>query len=118
MSTKVKLLILWILLLTIDTGMQLLIKTGAEKISFEDPIQIRVIIGLSLYLAAFMVWMQILKYMRLSIALALTSLLFITVPTSSFYILGEEIKLPLIIATVFIIIGVVILGISEGKKEE
>ena len=117
MSNKIKLLILWITLLAIDTGSQLLVKIGADNISFDDPIQIEVILGLSLYIAAFTVWMQILKFMRLSIALAITSLLHITVLASSFFILGEEIKLPLIIATIFIAIGVIILGISEGWKE-
>jgi len=118
MSEKIKLLILWIILLTIDTSAQLLIKTGAEKISFDNPIQIRVALGLSLYLGAFTVWMQILKFMRLSIALAITSILHITVLSSSFFILGEQIKLSLIIATIFISVGVIILGISEGRKEE
>jgi drug/metabolite transporter (DMT)-like permease len=117
MSNKIKLLILWITLLTIDTSAQLLIKLGSEKISFDDPIQIKVILGVSLYLAAFTVWMQILKIMRLSIALAITSLLHITVLAASYFILGEEIKPPLIIATIFIAIGVIILGISEGRKE-
>jgi len=116
MPKKIKLLILWITLLSIDTGSQLLIKTGAEKISFDDPIQIKAIFGLSLYLGAFIVWMQILKFMRLSIALAITSLLHITVLASSFFILGEQIKPPLIIATIFISAGVIILGVSEGKK--
>jgi drug/metabolite transporter (DMT)-like permease len=117
MPKKIKLLILWIFLLSIDTGAQLLIKVGAVKISFDDPFQIKVVLGLSLYLAAFIVWMQILKFMRLSIALAITSLLYITVSASSFFILGEQIRLPLIIATIFISVGVIILGISEGKKE-
>jgi len=117
MSKKIRLLILWITLLAIDTGSQLLIKVGAVEISFDDPIQLKVILGLSLYIAAFIVWMQILKFMRLSIALAITSLLHITVLASSFFILGEQIKLPLIVATIFISIGVIILGISEGQKE-
>ena len=117
MSKKAKLLILWIILLAIDTGSQLLIKIGAEKISFDDPIQIKVILGLSLYILAFVVWMQILKFMRLSIALAITSLLYITVSASSFFILGEQIKPSLIIATIFVSVGVIILGINEGKKE-
>ena len=117
MSKKIKLLILWIALLTIDTSAQLLIKVGAVNISLDDPIQITVILGLSCYLWAFLVWMQILKFMRLSIALAITSLLHITVLTSSYFILGEQIKPPLIIGTVFIIAGVIILGISEGQKE-
>ena len=117
MSIKIKLLILWIILLAIDTGSQLLIKIGAEKISFDDPIQIKVILGLSLYILAFVVWMQILKFMRLSIALSITSLLYITVSASSYFILGEQIKPPLIIATIFVAIGVIILGINEGKKE-
>ena len=117
MPKKIRLLVLWLALLATDTGAQLLIKVGADKISFDDPIQIKVILGLSFYLIAFMIWMQILKVMRLSIALAITSLLFITVSASSFFILGEPIKLPLIIATIFISIGVVILGISEGQKK-
>jgi len=117
MSTKIKLLILWIILLATDTGSQLLIKIGAVKISFDDPIQIKVLLGLSLYLLAFVVWMQILKFMRLSIALSITSLLYITVSASSYFILGEQIKPPLIIATIFVAIGVIILGINEGKKE-
>ena len=117
MPKKIKLLMLWIILLAADTGAQLLIKIGAEKISPDDPIQIKVILGLSLYIVAFIVWMQILKVMRLSIALSITSLLYITVSASSFFILGEQIKLPLIIATVFISTGVIILGISERQKE-
>ena len=117
MSKKIKLLILWMALLAIDTSSQILIKIGAEKISFDDPIQIKVIMGLSLYIVAFIVWMQILKFMRLSIALSITSLLYITVSASSFFILGEQIKLPIIIATIFVSIGVILLGISEGKKE-
>ena len=116
MSKKIKLLILWIFLLAIDTGSQLLIKIGAVNISFDDPIQLKVILGLSLYILAFVVWMQILKFMRLSIALSITSLLYITVSASSYFILGEQIKPPLIIATIFVIIGVIILGINEGKE--
>ena len=117
MSKKIKLLLWWVILLSADTSAQLLIKLGAEKISIDDPIQIKVIVGLSLYIVAFIVWMQILKSMRLSIALAITSLLYITVSASSFFILGEQIRLPLIIGTIFISIGVIILGINEGKKE-
>jgi len=117
MSKKIKLLILWVILLASDTGAQLLIKVGAEKISIDDPIQIQVILGFGCYVSAFIVWMQILKSMRLSIALAITSLLYITISASSFFILGEQIKLPLIIGTTFIVVGVIILGISEGQKE-
>ena len=117
MPKKIKLLMLWIVLLSIDTGAQLLMKIGALKTSLADPIQLKVILGLSLYLGAFTVWMQILKFMRLSIALAITSLLHITVLVSSFFILGEQIKLPLIIGTIFISIGVIILGISEEQEE-
>ena len=130
MPKKIKLLILWVVLLSADTGAQLLIKIGAEKISIDDLTKLiipdlvkllpglsLVILGLSLYIAAFIVWMQILKFMRLSIALAITSLLYITVSASSFFILGEQIRLPLIIGTLFIVAGVIILGISEGQKE-
>lgn len=115
---KILTIIFWIFLLLSDTVSQIIIKTGAAEVTGESWINPWVIAGYLMTLMSFIFWMQILRITKLSIALATASLLYITIPFASHFILNEKIQNSVIVGTVFITIGVFILGFNEGRKEE
>jgi len=117
--SNIKIIAVWIMLLSSDTLAQLLLKTGADKtVNSSMKINLYIIAGYSALVLSFTAWMQILKYTRLSIAEALTSLLYITVAFASFIIMKEPLTPSLIIGTILITAGVFIIGFSEGTREE
>jgi drug/metabolite transporter (DMT)-like permease len=117
-NRKNKQIIFWLFLITTDTVAQLMIKTGAVKISKISWVNPWIVFGYSMYILSFVAWMQILRTMRLSIALAMASMLYISISVTSHFFMGEVITIPIIIGTCFISVGVFILGYNEGKKED
>ena len=115
---KILTVIFWVLLLLSDTVSQIIIKTGAADVSTKSWINIWVVVGYSMTFLSFIFWMQILRITRLSIALATASLLYISIPFASHFILNEKIQNSLIVGTLFITVGVFILGFNEGRREE
>ncbi len=116
---KIKTLFFWILLLTSDTTAQILLKIGADRTRTSDwMVNSFIIIGYSTLIISFIAWMQILKTTRLSIALAISSILYITIAFASYFFMGEPITRPLILGTLLITFGVCILGFNEGKRED
>lgn len=109
--------IIWVLLLSSDTAAQLLFKVAA--INFSGGVWLS---NYSFYLAyvfellSFLLWMRIIKDTRLSIALALTAILYITVSVTSYIFFHEQISLIQWIGTLLIAAGTCLLGYHEGTK--
>lgn len=107
----------WILLLSSDTAAQLLFKMAA--VNFKQGIWLSNLPFALAYifeLSSFVIWMFIIKYSRLSISLALTALLYITVSIGSYLFFHEAIKPITWLGTSFITLGACMLGFLAGKK--
>ncbi len=116
---NIKIVLVWVMLLSCDTVAQLLLKIGADKtVNSSMKINLYIIAGYSTLVLSFIAWMQILKYTRLSIAEALTSLLYITIAFTSFFFMKEPITPSIVIGTILITAGVSIISFSEGNREE
>ena len=116
--TTWKNIFLWLLLLTFDTAGQVLFKAAA--LNFKNGIWIAnyaFILAYSLELASFFIWMAIIKDKRLSISLALTSLLYITVSVASSIVFHETISISTWVGTSLIALGAFILGIQSEKQQ-
>ena len=108
-------IVLWFVLLSSDTIAQLLLKKGAMSGRESGNVLNYLILGgYSLYIVSFVAWMQILKTTRLFIALSAASVLYITVAYSSHFFMGEVITTNIIIGTVFISLGVFLLGFGKN----
>jgi drug/metabolite transporter (DMT)-like permease len=105
--------VLWTGLLASDTAAQLLIKTGSVVSHASGRPRPPLILGYSLLVVSFALWMQILRVGRLSIALSTTSLLYITIPIAAHFILKEPLTGHLIAGAFFVGLGVLILGLHE-----
>lgn len=115
MSGRLSILFFWVALLFADTAGQLLLKMGAVKASQSGWMPNRYIaFGYGFYALSFIVWMQILKNVRLFIALAASSLAYIAVAFGSYFLMGEVITLQVLLGTFFIAAGVFILGVGRG----
>jgi drug/metabolite transporter (DMT)-like permease len=111
-----KLLIFWLILVVTDTVAQLLLKLGAVKSASSGWAPNYLIVsGYSLYIVSFIAWMQILKNTRLFIALSATSVLYITIPFASHFLMGEALTASILIGALFIAAGVLVLGLKENK---
>ncbi|MBI5587893.1 MAG: hypothetical protein HY889_05950 [Deltaproteobacteria bacterium] len=117
MSRKTTALIFWIILLFADTAGQLLLKMGAVKAASSGWMPNYLIFsGYGFYAVSFLVWMQILKNVRLFIALAASSLMYITIAFGSYFLMGEVITFQIILGTISIAAGVVVLGIGRSAE--
>lgn len=106
--------VFWFILIASDTIAQIMLKIGSVKTASSGWVPNYLIVtGYSMYIISFVAWMQILKNTRLFIALAATSILYVTIPLASHFYLGESLPLPLLIGAVFIAAGVVVLGLKE-----
>ena len=110
-------LMVWVLLLSSDTAAQLLFKMAAMNFS-KGIWLLNYSFALAYFfeLLSFLLWMRIIKDTRLSIALALTASLYITVSLSSYIFFHESINLVQWIGTLFIAAGTCLLGYFEGVK--
>lgn len=109
---------IWCLLLMSDTIAQLLIKTGAKKLSHIQAVigvNWQIFLGYSLIIVSFFSWMFILKTQRLVIAQATGSLLYVTVAICSWLILNEHLTLPVIMGTLCISVGVLVINVARGE---
>lgn len=108
----------WIVLVFADTAGQLLLKLGAVKASQSGWMPNYLIFsGYGFYILSFIVWMQILKNVRLFIALAASSIMYITIAFGSYLLMGEVITSEIIVGTVLIATGVFILGVGRGADD-
>lgn len=115
---KIKIAMLWIILVASDTAAQLLLKSGAVKAASAGWMpNFFIFSGYSLYLVSFLVWMQILKNIRLFIALAASSTVYITVALSSHFLINETITPHVIIGTLLISTGVFLLGRNRDYQD-
>lgn len=114
MAGKFSIILFWIVLLIADTVGQLFLKMGAVQASQSGWIpNYYIALGYGFYIVSFIVWMQILKNVRLFIALAASSLAYITIAFGSYFLMDEVITLQIIIGTFFIAAGVFLLGIGK-----
>lgn len=111
-------LVFWVVLLFSDTMGQLLLKMGAVKAASSGWMPNYLIFsGYGFYVISFIVWMQILKNVRLFIALAASSIMYITIAFGSYLLMGEVITREIILGTVFIAAGVFLLGMGRGAED-
>ncbi|KTC79808.1 EamA family transporter [Legionella cherrii] len=109
--------IIWVLLLSSDTAAQLLFKVAA--LNFSGGVWLSnypFFLAYVFELLSFLLWMRIIKDTRLSIALALTAILYITVSLTSYIFFHEQINILQWIGTVLIAAGTCLLGYYEGTK--
>lgn len=107
-------LMIWICLIISDTTAQLLLKKGTMEngLTTWGPNSF-ILLGYSLYILSFLLWMQILKTTPLYIALSGASIIFVTIAFGSHFFLGEPLTIKSLVGTVFVAIGVYIVGYSR-----
>ena len=110
---KLKALLLWLGLILSETTSQLCLKAGVGESIKTHGISLGIVLGYGFLVLSFLLWMQILKNTRLSLALSATSLVYVTVAMAAHFILGEPLPLLLIIGCVFIGAGVFALGAED-----
>ncbi len=112
-------ILLWIILVISDTGGQLLLKIGAVEAASSGWIpNLMILSGYGFYIISFFVWMQILKNVRLFIALGASSVVYITVAFSSYFFMDEVITFQIVFGTVFIALGVFLLGLGRSADAD
>ncbi len=111
--------LLWTGLIVSDTLAQLLLKKGALEIQHSLwRINCYILIGYGLYFLSFLLWMQILKLTKLYIALAASSVVYITISLGAHFFLGEPLANSTLLGTLFVATGVFIVGYGKTRKEE
>lgn len=107
----------WIVLVISDTAGQLLLKIGAVKAaSLGWAPNYLIFSGYGFYIISFIVWMQILKKVRLFIALAASSVMYIAIAFAAYFLMEEIITVQTILGTVLIASGVFLLGIGRNSN--
>ncbi len=102
---------LWITLLLSDTAGQLLLKLGAVKAAAAGWLpNVFIVAGYVFYIVSFAVWMQLLKNTRLFIALAGSTIVYVSIVLGSHFILGEVISGRVLVGSIFIAAGVFLIG--------
>jgi len=109
--------LLWVGLISSDTGAQLCLKVGSDHLRHATGFSWFIAAGYALIFCSFLIWMQILKLMRLSIALSITAILYVTVVTASNWFLGESIDTFVLIGTILIAIGVALQGYNHRSLD-
>ena len=105
----------WIALLTVDTIAQLAIKAGAVASVAEHTIDWHLVAGYGCVILSFLLWMQILKSTRLSLALSASSLNYVTVAVAAHFLFGEPLTPMLMTGCALIALGVFLLGSVEAE---
>jgi len=105
---------IWICLIISDTTAQLLLKKGTIEngLATWEPNSF-IMSGYSLYIFSFLLWMQILKTTPLYIALSGASIIFVTIAFASHFFLGEPLTAKSLIGTIFVAVGVYLVGYSR-----
>lgn len=118
------LLVGFVLLLGFDTAAQLSLKaasTGALPLAFSFAWIVRLLHQWTLYgamagfIAAFIVWMALLRRAPVGPAFAASNLDIVTVLVVSHLLFGEHIGWPQAVGTSLIVAGVACLGIAAGR---
>lgn len=114
-----RLIILWVVFLTLDTLAQIIFKMGGAELesahnitSFANTALTSPMVWIAIicYISMFFLWMLILQKMEVSQAFPLTGLTYITVPFCAYFLLNETIPWERGIGIGVILIGVVLLG--------
>ncbi len=109
----------WITLIVSDTLAQLSFKKGVLEIQHSLwGINCYILIGYALYFLSFLLWMQILKLTKLYVALAASSIVFITISLGAHFFLGEPLANSTLLGTLFVATGVFIVGYGKTRKDE
>jgi drug/metabolite transporter (DMT)-like permease len=112
--------VLWITLICSDTLAQIMLKLGAMKAaSSEWAPNAFILCAYGCYIISFLVWMQILKRVRLFIALSAATVVYATIALSAHFLFKEKITNQVIVGTIFIATGLFMLGWKKrGSKDE
>jgi drug/metabolite transporter (DMT)-like permease len=112
-----KVFLLWTTLVVSETTAQLLLKVGASDLQTTTyGLNFKIIGGYALYVISFLIWMQILKFTKLYVALAAASVVFITIAIGSHYLLGEPVTFNTLIGTICVSCGIFIIGNAKRKS--
>ncbi len=121
-SKRLRLIVLWVVFLVLDTMAQIIFKLGGAELESTDGIMgfasvalhsPMVWLAIICYIVMFFLWMLILQKMEVSQAFPLTGLTYVTVPLSAYYLLHETFDWQRGVGIGIIIMGVILLG-SEG----
>jgi drug/metabolite transporter (DMT)-like permease len=112
---KIKYAFFWIALLMTDTAAQLFIKAGAVASVAESTLDLKVLAGYGCVILSFLLWMQILKSTRLTLALSASSLNYVTVAIAAHYVFGEPLSPTLLLGCALIAVGVFVLGVARQE---
>ncbi len=111
--SKCGLILIPIVLITLG---QTLAKYGALKIADGNSVlNIYIILGYACLILRGLVWIFILKKIKLSLAYPFISLSYVFVLVISYYLFGEVVRINNIIGTLFIIGGLSFIGLGEMK---
>ena len=100
---------------------QLLFKHGATRMDLSENsqgiiavmLQPSVLIGLTVYATATILWIRLLQSLPLSSAYPYASLAFVIVPVSSIFLFGETLSLQYFCGMCLIVLGVAVIGVSN-----
>ena len=100
---------------------QLFLKSGAQHLAGLGRLEfllaaardMRVLLGLAVWLASTLCWLYVLRVAPLSRAYGLSSLTYVLIPLASVYVFGEQVRGLHAVGTVLIIIGVACLLSGE-----
>ena len=111
--------LLWIALVFSDTMAQLTLKMSAIKAASTawTPNSL-MLCAYGFYVLSFFIWMQILKRVRLFIALSAATVVYATIAVSAHFLFGEKITGQVIIGTALIAAGLFILGWKKQRNED
>ena len=106
---------LWITLILSDTAGQLLLKRGAVQAAAAGWLPNAFIAsGYAFYIVSFAVWMQLLKNTRLFIALSGSTAVYVAIVFGSYFLLGEQISVRVLLGSLSIASGVFLIGWGKG----
>lgn len=106
---------LWIALILADAIAQSLLQLGAAQGTPSAwPPNSLVLGGYGVYLISFLIWMQILKHVRLFIALSASAVVYAVIAVGAHFVFSQEISIHIILGTLLIVAG---LSMLVWKKE-
>ena len=114
--------VLWVLLIGLESAGQIATKVGGDELGLMDfnlqwllavAANTGVWLAIACYIAAFFVWMLILRRSHLSLAFPLSSLVFVGVLLGSWLWLGEHISVLHWLGVAVIMAGIVLLAGGE-----
>lgn len=109
---------LWITLIFSETSAEIMLKLGAIRAASSGWMPNSLLLcAYGFYMISFLVWMQILKRVRLFIALSIATIMYATIAVSAHFLFGEVITYHIILGTLLITAGLFLLGWGKrGRK--